>query len=84
MMCFSEVIDHMFGMMRNTAPFNLTGHPAISVNAGQGPDAYSRRNEGCMIVGKKFHDSTVLKVAYALEQELIKCNYNTDEYYGQK
>ncbi|XP_077983761.1 amidase-like [Glandiceps talaboti] len=48
----------------NLKPFNLTGHPAISINAGfsQGLPI------GMMIVGKHFDESTVLRIAYAYEQ----------------
>lgn len=47
----------------NTAPFNLTGHPAISVPAG----LVDGLPAGLMIVGKRFDDATVLKVANAYE-----------------
>eukprot|EP00058_Branchiostoma_floridae_P016202 XP_002601690.1 hypothetical protein BRAFLDRAFT_94570 [Branchiostoma floridae] len=52
-----------FGQMSNVCPFNLTGHPALSINAGfsQGLPV------GMMIVGRHFDDATVLKVAHAFE-----------------
>lgn len=49
----------------NTGCFNLTGHPALSINAGfveQGLPV------GMMIVGKHFDEATVLRVAYAYEK----------------
>ncbi|CAH1265688.1 QRSL1 [Branchiostoma lanceolatum] len=51
-------------VVANTCPFNLTGHPAISINAGfsQGLPV------GMMIVGRHFDDATVLKVAHAYEK----------------
>lgn len=48
----------------NTAHFNVTGHPALTVNAGF--------SEGCpvglMIVGKMFDDATVLQIGKAFEE----------------
>jgi amidase len=51
-------------MNHNTGPFNLTGHPALSINAG-----FSHGLPvGMMITGKMFDEVTVLKVAYTFEQ----------------
>jgi amidase len=51
-------------MADNTCPFNLTGHPALTINAG-----FSQNLPvGMMIVGKHHYDQTVLNVAYAFEQ----------------
>ncbi|XP_066284637.1 amidase-like isoform X1 [Branchiostoma lanceolatum] len=53
-----------FGQMSNVCPTNLTGHPAISINAG-----FSHGLPvGMMIVGRHFDDATVLKVAHAFEK----------------
>ncbi len=51
------------GKAFNTAPMDITGHPAISVPAGfvDGLPA------GMMIMGKRFDDATVLRVADAFE-----------------
>ncbi len=55
-----------YSMITNTAPFDITGHPALSV-----PCAKSNGLPvGLMIVGKHFDDSTPLKVAYAYEQSV--------------
>ena len=51
-------------MVVNTAPFDATGHPALSINAGFSEGL----PVGMMIVGKQFDDATVLKVAHAFEQ----------------
>ena len=51
-------------MIKNTAPFNATGHPAISVNVGHSEGLPC----GMMIVGRMFDDLTVLKVARAVEK----------------
>jgi amidase len=51
-------------MIVNTAPFDVSGHPATSVPAGlsQGLPV------GMMLVGRRFEDTTCLKVAHAFEQ----------------
>lgn len=48
----------------NTAAFNRTGHPAISVPGGTVDDL----PVGIMFVGKQFDDSTVLNAASAIEK----------------
>jgi amidase len=48
----------------NTAPTDVSGHPATSVPAGL--DA--GMPVGMMIIGKKFDDATCLRVAHAYEQ----------------
>ena len=47
----------------NTCQFNLTGHPALTINAG----FIEGLPVGLQIVGRHLDDSTVLKVAYAFE-----------------
>jgi amidase len=49
----------------NTAPFDATGHPAISVNAGFSADALPI---GLMAIGRHFEDGMVLRVAHAIEK----------------
>ena len=51
-------------MIGNTAPFDVTGHPACSVPAGLADGL----PVGMMIVGRQFDDATVLRVAHAFEQ----------------
>jgi len=48
-------------MLPNTAPFNNTGHPAISVPAGTD----DRLPFETMFIGEAFDDKTVLGVADA-------------------
>ena len=48
----------------NTCTFNMTGHPALSINAGFSDGL----PVGMMIVGRKFDEATVLNVAYAYER----------------
>lgn len=51
-------------MNANTSAANVTGHPAITINAGLSAGI----PVGMMIVGRMFDESTVLNVAYAFEQ----------------
>src|SRR6266516_1105011 len=51
-------------MIPNTAPFDISGHPAISVPAPLADGL----PVGMMIVGKRFGDATCLRVAHAFEQ----------------
>jgi len=63
--CSLEEYLHVgMSMIVNTAPFDVTGHPACTVPAGlsQGLPV------GMMIVGKRYDDATVLRVAHAYEQ----------------
>jgi amidase len=53
-------------MVANTAPFNMTGHPALSVPCGR-PDGLP---VGMMLVGRHFGDGTLLAVAERLERSL--------------
>lgn len=57
------VLTHAIGMVANTAPFNITGHPAISIPAG----LVDGLPVGMMVIGKRFDDATVLRVADAFE-----------------
>lgn len=62
--CVAETLKLELDMIRNTAPFNATGHPALSVNAGFSEGLPC----GMMIVGRMFDDLTVLQVARAFEK----------------
>jgi amidase len=50
-------------MIVNTAPFDVTGHPATTVPAG----LVDGLPAGLMIVGRQFGDATCLRVAHAYE-----------------
>ncbi len=61
-----ESIARALEMLVNTAPFDVTGHPATSVPAG----LVDGLPAGLMIVGKHFDDATCLRVAHTFEQEV--------------
>jgi amidase len=58
-----EIVNRAFEMVINTAPFDVTGHPAISVPCHP-PDSLP---VGMMIIGRHFADHSVLRVAAAVE-----------------
>jgi amidase len=60
----SDVLVRGLEMVANTDPFDVTGHPACSVPAGLANGLPT----GMMIVGKRYDDATVLRVAHAFEQ----------------
>ncbi len=59
-----EVLIRALEMVSNTDPFDVTGHPACSVPAGLSNGLPT----GMMIIGKRFDDATVLRVAQAYER----------------
>jgi amidase len=61
-----ELMTHGWNMLGNTAPFDMTGHPSISM-----PCAKSNGLPvGLMLTGRHFDDATVLAVAHAFEQQV--------------
>jgi amidase len=58
-----EQLARSLGMIANTAPFDVTGHPAITVPAGLSDGLPA----GLMIVGRHLEDGTCLRVARAYE-----------------
>jgi amidase len=59
-----DYLDTALSMIGNTAPFDVTGHPACSVPAG----LVDGMPAGMMIIGKRFADATVLRMARTYEQ----------------
>ena len=60
---FAEYLTSCGENIMNNCAFNMTGHPALSINAGfsQGLPV------GMLMVGRKFEEATLLNVAYAFE-----------------
>ena len=59
-----ETVARALEMLNNTAPFDVTGHPAMTV-----PCAVSNGLPvGMMLIGRHFDESTVLRAAHAFEQ----------------
>jgi amidase len=58
-----EKLARSLEMIANTAPFDVTGHPATSVPAGLSDGLPA----GLMIVGRHLADGTCLRVARAFE-----------------
>src|SRR5215470_6470739 len=59
-----EIVERAFEMLTNTAPFDISHHPAMAVPCGM--------SEGLpvsmMLVGKYFDEPTIYRAAYAFEQ----------------
>jgi amidase len=59
-----NLIASALGNLHNTAPIDVSGHPALSV-----PCAMSEgRPVGAMFIGRHFDDATVLRAGHAYEQ----------------
>ncbi|OAP56014.1 hypothetical protein AYL99_10166 [Fonsecaea erecta] len=66
-----ESLSYPLGVLSNTAQFNSTGHPALSIPVGFVPAADKpdiKLPAGLQIVGKRFEDLTCYKVAAAWEE----------------
>jgi amidase len=57
-------IQRAFEMIDNTAPFNATGHPALSVPCGMADGL----PVGLMLIGKHWDEATIYRAAQAFEQ----------------
>ncbi len=60
----SEVLAAAFGPLRNTAPFNSTHHPALSLPCG----LLDGLPVGMMMVGRHWDEATLYRIAHAFEQ----------------
>ena len=60
----TELVGAALANLHNTAVFDATGHPAISVPCGLSDGL----PVGMMLVGRHFDDATVLRAAHAYEQ----------------
>ena len=59
-------VSHGWDMLRNTAPFDMTGHPAITIPCAK-PDGLP---VGLMLVGRHFDDATLFQASHAFEQHV--------------
>jgi amidase len=59
-----EITRRSWEPTRNTCPFNVTGHPAISVPCGM----EDGRPIGLMLVGRHYPEETIYRAAAAFEQ----------------
>ena len=59
-----EITRRSWEATRNTCPFNVTGHPAISVPCGMADD----RPIGLMLVARAYDEATVYRAAAAFER----------------
>jgi len=57
--------SELFRTVENEYPYNATGHPAVTVNAG----FVDGLPVGLMIVGRHWEDDVILNVAHTLEQQ---------------
>jgi Asp-tRNA(Asn)/Glu-tRNA(Gln) amidotransferase A subunit family amidase len=71
----ADYVQQACGNMDNTAPYNATGHPALTINAGFS-STEPHLPIGMMLVGRQFDDVTVLRLAHAYETRLR--NQSTD------
>jgi len=61
----AEVVGAAFGPLRNTAPFNSTHHPALSLPCGM----VDGLPVGMMMVGRHWEEATMYRAAQAFEQQ---------------
>ncbi len=58
-------IQRAFEMVGNTAPFDVTGHPAMTLPCGM----RGGLPVGLMLVGRDYDESTIYRAAHAFEQD---------------
>jgi amidase len=57
-------VQRAFEMIANTAPFDATGHPAMSIPCGESEGLPI----GLMLIGKHWDEATIYRAAHAFEQ----------------
>ncbi len=57
-------VDAALNMQQNTCPFDVSGHPALTVSCGK----VNGLPIGAMLVGRHFDEETLIRAAQALEQ----------------
>jgi amidase len=61
----AAIMQHSWEQIGNTCPFNVTGHPSISIPCGLGD---GDRPVGLMLTGKHWQESNLYRAAHAFEQ----------------
>lgn len=64
----SDACARGFEMIGNTAPFDATGHPAISIPCGESEGL----PVGLMLIGRHWQESTIYRAAHAFERAFEK------------
>ncbi|MDH3691051.1 MAG: amidase [Gammaproteobacteria bacterium] len=59
-----EILQRAFEMLPNTAPFDVTGHPAMTVPCGMSDGL----PVGLMLIGKHYDETAIYRAAHAYEQ----------------
>jgi len=59
-----EIIELAFNMIANTAPFDISHHPAMAIPCGMADGLPI----SMMLIGKHYDEPTIYKAAYAFEQ----------------
>lgn len=60
----ADILGRAFEMLPNTSPFDVTGHPAMSIPCGMGDGLPI----GLQLVGKDYAEATIYQAAHAFEQ----------------
>ena len=60
----ADVLARAFEMLANTAPFDVTGHPAMSIPCGMNDGLPA----GMMLIAKHCDEATIYRAAHAFEQ----------------
>jgi len=60
------IVQRAFEMLSNTAQFDLTGHPAMSVPCGTSDG----KPIGMMLIGSHYDEATIYRIAHAYEQSV--------------
>ena len=58
------IVPKGWNMLGNTVPFNVTGHPALSLPCARSAGL----PVGLMLVGRRFEDGTLLRATHAFER----------------
>ena len=59
-----EIVSHALNMISNTAPFDITHHPAMAIPCGMSEGLPT----SMMLIGKHWDEATIYRAAYAFEQ----------------